>query len=260
MLTPNPFHYFLIAVVYLLMFGMMLWGLCRTRPRTRPSTTIRHHHNLPPHLVRILAHDAFNLAPDAVEAWTLRKKLGDRGADAAHAPLDVLVVAHPALPASHHARLARWFPRHRYRALRFGRATGHAAELACARSLAREGRARRKYDVVCSLFDANSRNRDDIEQHARKLRACAKPGATVFARILLRHRADKDAAVKCFERHFRSVNYGLLNYSLFFPVHMLTLAHLLWHELRFETRDQCGVQRGEWWHYGQLMIIATCDA
>ena len=24
MLTPNPFHYFLIAVVYLLMFGMMM--------------------------------------------------------------------------------------------------------------------------------------------------------------------------------------------------------------------------------------------
>ena len=260
MLSHNAFYYALLAVVYVLMFGVMLRGLHAQSAGARAApaaTSVVCRHDLPPHLVRILAHDAFNLAPDAIEAWALRPALGARDADAAREPLDVLVVAHPALPPSHRARLARWFPQHRYRSLRAGRAKGRAAEVAGARLLEREGRARRKYDVVCSVFDANSRNRDGIERHVRKLRDCAKPGGTVFVRMLLRQRKDKDAVVARFDRHFAAVSYGLLNYSLFYPVHMLTLAQLLWHELQFGRREQCGVRRGEWWNYGQLMVVAT---
>ena len=239
------FHYTLLIVVYAIILVAMWWWLVvwvRPSSRKRLALTAENmDHNLPSHLIDLFGNDLTWIMDtfDRVTYSFLNRSRNQR----------ILLLEHPNLADKYHAMRAH-FPQHRYRMPRRDPTIpGHAQTLShLTRGL--------RYDAIFSIFDINHANEESVLSYVPELRRCARRGGIVFVRMIVRRRSDKNAIISCFDRHFSTVRYGFMNYSLLYVLHAPLLLSLLLHEARFGAREQHNVRRWEWLHYGQLLVFA----
>lgn len=270
-------HYAVVVLVYTIMFAVTLWHIRAPRHPPTSTTTFsrggrggplshapqQQQQDFPPKALQTLCSNS--LTHDILESRMLQ--------DALVPARRVLLVSHPVVARA----LSPTTLKTRYRishldtiAIATPSSSSTEAmsdslqhERATTRTLITMGRRHpRSYDVVYSRFGANCRDALSLRTHVRLLWSCTVPeNGIVVARLMLRHRSDRDAVVSCFEHCFDDVRYGMTNYALQLCAHATSIMTMLWHDVRYPASQQeypfaRKVRWGEWWSYGQLFVVA----